>query len=151
MLIPMRVDYAVRMLVFLAMQSEKTYTPTSVVAKRQHIPEPYLLRISADLVRSGLIESRRGPGGGIRLAKSPSDITVGKVVDCVDHSFAAIDCLSEPNVCLISGACSQRELWGDVEQMLLDYLFEIKIDDLVRKQQKLEGAQKLDLAVSATP
>ena len=151
MLIPMRVDYAVRMLVFLAMQSEKTYTPTSVVAKRQHIPEPYLLRISADLVRSGLIESRRGPGGGIRLAKSPSDITVGKVVDCVDYSFAAIDCLSEPDACLISGACSQRELWGDVEQMLLDYLFEIKIDDLVRKQQKLEGAQKLDLAVSATP
>ena len=151
MLIPMRVDYAVRMLVFLAMQSEENYTPTSVVAKRQHIPEPYLLRISADLVRSGLIESRRGPGGGIRLAKSPSDITVGKVVDCVDHSFAAIDCLSEPDACLISGACSQRELWGDVEQMLLDYLFEIKIDDLVRKQQKLEGAQKLDLAVSATP
>jgi DNA-binding IscR family transcriptional regulator len=76
---------------------------------------------------------------------------VGKVVDCVDHSFAAIDCLSEPDACLISGACSQRELWGDVEQMLLDYLFEIKIDDLVRKQRKLEGAQKLDLAVSATP
>ena len=151
MLIPMRVDYAVRMLVFLAMQSEENYMPTSVVAKRQHSPEPYLLRISADLVRSGLIESRRGPGGGIRLAKSPSDITVGKVVDCVDHSFAAIDCLSEPDACLISGACSQRELWGDVEQMLLDYLFEIKIDDLVRKQQKLEGAQKLDLAVSATP
>ena len=151
MLIPMRVDYAVRMLVFLAMQSEEPYTPTSVVAKRQHIPEPYLLRISADLVRSGLIESRRGPGGGIRLAKSPSDITVGKVVDCVDHSFAAIDCLSEPDACLISGACSQRELWGDVEQMLLDYLFEIKIDDLARKQQKLEGAQKLDLAISATP
>ena len=151
MLIPMRVDYAVRMLVFLAMQSEETYMPTSVVAKRQHIPEPYLLRISADLVRSGLIESRRGPGGGIRLAKSPSDITVGKVVDCVDHSFAAIDCLSEPDACLISGACSQRELWGDVEQMLLDYLFEIKIDDLARKQQKLEGAQKLDLAISAAP
>ena len=149
MLIPMRVDYAVRILVFLAMQPEGRYTPTSNIAKQQHIPEPYLLRISADLVRSGLVESRRGPGGGIRLAKSPADITVGKVVDCVDHTFSAIDCLSEPDACLISGACSQRELWGDVEQMLLDYLFQIKIDDLVKKQQKLEEVQDLELNIGA--
>lgn len=147
MLIPMRVDYAVRMLVFLAMQPEERYTPTSIIAKQQHIPEPYLLRISADLVRSGLVKSRRGPGGGIRLAKSPADITVGRVVDCVDHTFSAIDCLSEPDACLISGACSQRELWGDVEQMLLDYLFQIKIEDLVKKQQKLEGIQDLEIKV----
>lgn len=147
MLIPMKVDYAVRILVFLAMQPEGGYTPTSNIAKHQHIPEPYLLRISADLVRSGIVESRRGPGGGIRLAKPPTDITVGKVVDCVDHTFSAIDCLSEPDACLISAACSQRELWGDVEQMLLDYLFQIKIDDLVKKQQKLESVQDLELKV----
>ncbi len=147
MLIPMRVDYAVRMLVFLAMQSDQEYTPTSQIAQQQHIPEPFLLRISADLSRSGLVESRRGPRGGVRLALPPSEITVGKVVDCVDHSFAAIDCLSEPDACLISGACSQRELWGDVEQMLLDYLFQIKIDDLVKKQRQLQVAQELNLQV----
>ncbi len=147
MLIPMRVDYAIRMLVFLAMQPEQRYTPTTNIAQRQHIPEPYLLRISADLARAGLIESRRGPGGGVRLAQPPSDITVGTVVDCVDHTFSAIDCLTEPDACLISGACSQRELWGDVEQMLLDYLFHIKIDDLVKKQQQLEGTTELGLVV----
>lgn len=150
MLIPMRVDYAVRMLVFLAMQSDQKYTPTSQIAQQQHIPEPFLLRISADLSRSGLIESRRGPTGGVRLALPPSDITVGKVVDCVDHSFAAIDCLSEPDACLISGACSQRELWGDVEQMLLNYLFQIKIEDLAEKQRQLQNTQELNLQVGAT-
>lgn len=146
----MRVDYAVRMLVFLAMQSDQKYTPTSQIAQQQHIPEPFLLRISADLSRSGLIESRRGPTGGVRLALPPSDITVGKVVDCVDHSFAAIDCLSEPDACLISGACSQRELWGDVEQMLLNYLFQIKIEDLAEKQRQLQNTQELNLQVGAT-
>lgn len=147
MLIPMRVDYAVRMLVFLALQPEERFTPTTTIAKEQHIPEPYLLRISADLARSGLVESRRGPKGGVRLAKPSTEITVGSVVDCVDHSFSAIDCLSEPDACLISGACSQRELWGDVEQMLLDYLFQIKIADLVKKQLELEGVTDLDLMV----
>ena len=147
MLIPMRVDYAVRMLVFLAMQPAHRFTPTTVIAKRQHIPEPYLLRISADLARAGLIESRRGPGGGVRLGQRPAEITVGTVVDCVDHTFSAIDCLTEPDACLISGACSQRELWGDVEQMLLDYLFQINLKDLVEKQQQLEGATELNLMV----
>lgn len=149
MLIPMRVDYAVRMLVFLAMQSDQKYTPTSQIAQQQHIPEPFLLRISADLSRSGLVESRRGPSGGVRLALPSSEITVGKVVDCVDHSFAAIDCLSEPDACMISGACSQRELWGDVEKMLLDYLFEIKIEDLVKKQRELQDTQELNLQLGA--
>ena len=149
MLIPMKVDYAVRTLVFLAMQPEGQFTPTSEIARQQHIPEPYLLRISADLARSKLIESRRGPGGGVRLALLPSEITVGKVVDCVDNRFAAIDCLTDSNACLISGACSQRELWGDVEQMLLDYLFQIKIEDLVRKQRKLEGATAIQFQVAA--
>ena len=59
------------------------------------------------------------------------------MVDCVDHTLAAIDCLSEPDACLISGACSQRELWGEVEQMLLDYLFEIKIDDLAKEAARV--------------
>lgn len=149
MLIPMRVDYAVRMLVFLAMQSEDTYTTTTVIAKQQHIPEPFLLRISADLARSGLIESRRGPGGGIKLAVPADEITVGKVVDCVDHTLAAVDCLSEPDACLISGACSQRELWGEVEQMLLDYLFEINIEDLATKQRVLEDVQDINLAIGS--
>ncbi len=148
MLIPMKVDYAVRMLVFLAMQSDGEYTSTSHIAKQQHIPEPFLLRISADLSRSGLIDSRRGPGGGVRLALSPSEITVGTVVASVDHSFSAMDCLTEPDACLISGACSQRELWRDVEKMLLRYLFQIKIEDLVTKQHTLEGAQELSLQLS---
>jgi hypothetical protein len=40
-------------------------------------------------------------------------------------------------------------LWGDVEQMLLDYLFQIKIEDLVEKQLKLEGVRDLELNVGA--
>ncbi len=145
MLIPMRVDYGVRTLVYLAMRPHAGYVSTSVIAKEQHIPEPYLLRISADLVRAGLIESRRGPGGGHRLAKNPDDITVGDIIECVEHSFATLDCIAEPNACLISGACSQRELWSDVERMLQDYLLHIRISDLADKQRQLEGEAALDL------
>lgn len=148
MLIPMRVDYGVRMLVYLAMQAPDKYIPTSEIANKQHIPEPYLMRISADLVRAGLVESMRGRNGGHRLAKHPSQITVGDIIECVDHTFSAMDCIEQPETCIISGACSQRELWSDVEKMLQEYLLRIRIQDLVIKQRQLERTAALDLQLN---
>ena len=145
MLIPMKVDYGVRMLVHLASQPGDVFTTTSAIANRQHIPEPFLLRVSADLAKSGFIESRRGPGGGVRLAMRPDQITVGDVAESVDHSFSAIDCIDSPDSCMISNACSQRELWADIEQMLQSYLRKINIMDLASKQEQMAGKSEIEL------
>ena len=133
------------MLVHLASQSDDAFTTTSAIANQQHIPEPFLLRVSADLAKSGFIESRRGPGGGVRLAKRPDQITVGDVADSVDHAFSAIDCLDSPDLCLISNACSQRELWADIEKMLQTYLRKINIEDLAKKQMRMATEAEIDL------
>ena len=139
------------MLVHLASQPGDAFTTTSAIAIQQHIPEPFLLRVSADLAKSGFIESRRGPGGGVRLATEPDQITVGDVADSVDHSFAAIDCLGSPDSCLISNACSQRELWADVEKMLQTYLRKINIGDLARKQMRMVTEAEIDLDLGPSP
>ena len=133
------------MLVHLASQQGDAFTTTSAIANQQHIPEPFLLRVSADLAKSGFIESRRGPGGGVRLAIRPDQITVGDVAESVDHAFSAIDCIDSPDSCLISNACSQRELWADVEEMLQSYLRKINIDDLARKQMRMVTEAEIDL------
>jgi Rrf2 family protein len=140
MLVPMKVDYGVRTLVYLAQQDENEFTSTSDVAQAQHIPEPYLLRICSELQKSGLIESRRGPQGGHKLAKSADSISVSDVVDSVDYSLAPIDCVEEPEGCRLSGACSQRELWSDVEMMLLDHLSKVKISELMNQQMTMSAA-----------
>ena len=130
MLVPMKVDYGVRTLVYLAQQDESRFTPTSDIAGNQHIPEPYLLRICSELHKSGLIESRRGPQGGHKLGRDPETISVSDVVDCVE----------EPECCRLSGACSQRELWSDVEVMLLEHLSKVTIGELVSQQRSMVAA-----------
>jgi len=137
MLVPMKVDYGVRTLVFLAQQGEDEFTSTSDIARDQHIPEPYLLRICSELQKSGLIESRRGPQGGHKLAKPADSISVSDVVNSVDYSLAPVDCVEEPDGCRLSGACSQRELWSDVETMLLDHLSKVRISELMNQQMNL--------------
>jgi Rrf2 family protein len=136
MLVPMKVDYGVRTLVYLAQQDVTQFTSTSDIGTAQHIPEPYLLKICSELQKSGLIESRRGPQGGHKLAKSADLISISDVVDSVDYSLAPVDCVEEPEGCRLSGACSQRELWSDVEAMLLEHLSKVKISEL-RNQQVL--------------
>jgi Rrf2 family protein len=140
MLVPMKVDYGVRTLVYLAQQDDSQFTSTSDIASNQHIPEPYLLRICSELQKSGLIESRRGPQGGHKLAKPPEDISVSDVVNSVDYSLAPVDCVEEPEGCRLSGACSQRELWSDVEMMLLEHLSKVRISELRNQQLSMAAA-----------
>ena len=92
----MKVDYGVRTLVFLALRTTGRYVPASEIARSQHIPEPYLLRVCSELQKAGLIESRRGPSGGHKLARPAEQITVADVVTSLDHSLAPTDCVEEP-------------------------------------------------------
>jgi|TARA_B100002003_G_scaffold169297_1_gene157277 Rrf2 family protein len=143
MLVPMKVDYGVRALVYLAQHDDEHFISTSTIARAQHIPEPYLLRICSELQKSGLIDSRRGPQGGHKLAKSADDISVSDVVNSVEYSLAPIDCVEEPEGCRLSGACSQRELWSDVEKMLLEHLSQVKIGELLSQQMAMVNGASL--------
>ena len=133
----MKVDYGVRTLVFLAQRTTARYVPASEIARSQHIPEPYLLRVCSELQKAGLIQSRRGPSGGHKLARSADEITVADVVTSLDHSLAPIDCVEEPDECRLSGACSQRDMWVDVEKVLVDHLTKVQVSQLARKQTSL--------------
>lgn len=134
MLVPMKVDYGVRLLVYLAQQPAGEYVSTSSIAAAQHIPEPYLLHICSELQKAGMIASRRGPQGGHMLARQAGGISVSDVVNSLDRSMAPLDCVEEPEECRLSGACSQRDLWSDVEKMLMAHLGKVRISDLAQKQ-----------------
>jgi len=53
---------------------------TAQIAARRDIPVAYLSRLLSELVRTGWVHSRRGPGGGITLAQPPETIAVAKVL-----------------------------------------------------------------------
>ncbi len=139
MLFPMKVDYGLRLLIDLAQQPEGAPVPASAIATRQAIPEAFVVQILNTLQRGGIVASRRGPRGGHMLATSPDDISVAQVVNIFDRSLAPVVCLHAPEECTLSGACSQRELWSDVEKLLLEVLSRTSVADLAQKQRSLVG------------
>ena len=81
MLIPMKVDYGVRILVYLASFPQESIVKATEIAQQRHIPEKFLFQISNDLIDKKLIKSMRGPKGGYSLAKNASDISVADVIE----------------------------------------------------------------------
>ena len=137
MLVPMKVDYGLRVLIHLAQSSAPVPVSAGEIAVRQKIPEAYLHHVLSDLQAGGMIESRRGPSGGYMLARASREITVEDVFMSFDRSLAPMDCVDSPEDCTLSGACSQRELWSDVERVLLERLRETRVSDLVAEQREM--------------
>jgi Rrf2 family iron-sulfur cluster assembly transcriptional regulator len=82
--------YAMVALTDLAMVAEGTLLSLAEISKRQDISLPYLEQLFVKLRRAGLVESVRGPGGGYRLAKSPTLIRVSEILGAVDETVSAL-------------------------------------------------------------
>jgi Rrf2 family protein len=79
-----KTEYAIRAAVELAGADHDQSIPAPAIAEAQQIPLRFLLNILADLRRAGLVDSRRGPGGGWWLARPADQITIADVVRAVD-------------------------------------------------------------------
>lgn len=139
MKVPMKVDYGVRALVELASHYGDRSVQTSEIAARQAIPEAYLDQLLTTLHKFGFIKSRRGPLGGHSLAKDPAEIDLGMVMSTLEGNTPVLDCLSEPNECLLSHTCAQREVWKSVEGAVQDLLSATTVADLAYRQSHLAG------------
>jgi Rrf2 family protein len=77
------VEYALRAVVYLAQQTPHPRT-TEQIATATHVPAPYLSKVLQALRKARVVQSRRGIGGGVTLAKEPTDLTILEVVNAVD-------------------------------------------------------------------
>ncbi|MBX9680463.1 MAG: Rrf2 family transcriptional regulator [Gemmataceae bacterium] len=77
------VEYALRAVVHLASDSPAAKT-TEEIARATLVPQAYLAKVLQSLVQAGVLRSQRGIGGGIALAKTPSELTILEVVNAVD-------------------------------------------------------------------
>ncbi len=137
MKIPMRVDYGVRALVELALRYGDGPVQTAEIAAKQGIPEAYLDQLMASLNKFGFVSSRRGPRGGHSLAMPPRDINLSMVMSKLDANSSPLDCLINPDDCVLSDSCAQQEVWKSVEEAILDLLSNITLADLADRQLSL--------------
>ncbi|MEU2621008.1 Rrf2 family transcriptional regulator [Streptomyces sp. NPDC007157] len=90
MRISARADYAVRAVLELAVRQDDGPVKAEEIAGAQEIPHKFLEGILGDLRRAGIVDSRRGGGGGYRLARDASAITVADLIRAVDGPIVSV-------------------------------------------------------------
>jgi Rrf2 family nitric oxide-sensitive transcriptional repressor len=144
MRVTLHTDYALRMLMLLAMEPDELHT-IEEISTRYDISRNHLMKVAQTLVQAGFVMSTRGRNGGLRLARAPEDINVGAVVRTTEDSFDLVECFSAAdNTCLISSACGLR---GPLEEALLaflDVLDGYDLADLIKNPGRMRRILSMD-------
>ena len=132
-------DYTLRVLIYLgAREREHSLATISDIALAYGISENHLMKIVHHLGRQGYVETIRGNGGGVRLARAPGEINVGAVVRGAEEDFALVECLQHGNVkCPIVSACVLQGLIGRAIGAFLEVLDSQTLADLLKPRAQL--------------
>ena len=127
-------NYGLRAVLDLALHHGQGCVQSADIAKRQNIPESYLVQLLNLLRKSGLVRSVRGPKGGHTLLKRPDEVTVGDVLTVLE---GPIDLLGEGEQKAAGNDAQDvlREVWEDVEAAIEGIFSSVTFGDLCRRHQ----------------
>jgi len=122
---------AIWALVNLAEAPTGAFTGSRDVARAIGARPNYLSKLLQLLAREGLVLSQRGLGGGFRLARDPSKITLLEVVTPIDQGNRWEGCVLGLGECSEESPCLAHERWTPVKTAYMALLSELTIADLV--------------------
>lgn len=126
-------DYSLRVLLHCAAHEDREQ-PTTIgqIAQAHDISRSHLTKIVMTLAAQGLIETSRGRGGGMRLKRPASSISVGEVVRLTETDFQQVECFNrETNRCPMDGACGLKHAFGRALSAYLAVLDQVTLAELV--------------------
>jgi Rrf2 family protein len=126
-----RTDYGVRVILDLACLSSERRTSTQEIAARQNIPSPFLAKIISQLALAGLVDTFRGAGGGVTLARPASEISLLHVIEALEGPIRLNRCVIEPDACPRNRGCPVHPIWARAQADLTDLLEVTTFDRLV--------------------
>ncbi|HEX6862056.1 MAG TPA: Rrf2 family transcriptional regulator [Thermoanaerobaculia bacterium] len=111
-------QYAIRTLIQLARLPGAGSATVASIAEKEAIPPAFLAKVVRSLVRAGLVESSRGPGGGIRLARPPEEISVLQTIEGAgDERYLELCMLGLPR-CTDENPCAMHAFWSETRGRL---------------------------------
>jgi Rrf2 family transcriptional regulator, nitric oxide-sensitive transcriptional repressor len=123
-------DYALRTLIYVGAKGDRLST-IAEIAECYAISRAHLMKIVSKLGQQGYVDTVRGKGGGIRLARAPAQIGVGAVVRDTEEDLAVMGCLAETGFCRLEGCCELRRALNDATLAFLGVLDGYTLADLL--------------------
>ena len=133
-----RSKYGLRALLALAEEAGRGPVLVSELSEREAIPKKFLEAILLDLNRHGLVQSKKGKGGGYFLRRPPAEITFGDAVRALEGPLALVPCVSQTAYercvdCVDEVTCGVRLAMREVRDATAQILDSTTLADVNRR------------------
>ncbi len=143
MRLTLQTDYALRLLMHLAIREDQL-TTIGQTAEKYAISKNHLMKVANILGRLGYIDTVRGRAGGLKLARVPEKISLGSVVRTLEEETALVDCFpGGTRPCLISPSCRLKGVLAESLNAFYKVLDHYTLNDLVSSNEDLKLALAL--------
>jgi Rrf2 family protein len=142
-----RTQYGLKAMIVLGRRYRANPVLIATLAEEESIPLKFLENILLELKGYGLLESKKGKGGGYRLSRPPSTITIGSVIRMMEGPLAPLPCASETAFkpcpeCKDIETCGTRIIMRQVRDAMASVLDSTTLAELIRRADT--GRETLD-------
>jgi Rrf2 family nitric oxide-sensitive transcriptional repressor len=142
-------DYSLRVMVLAAARSPGGLSVDDLVAA-YGVSRHHLVKVVQRLGQLGWLETKRGPGGGLRLAAGAEAVTVGEVVRRTEPSLALAECFDGArNRCRLTPVCRLKGVLAAAQGAFFERLDEVTLGDLAGNRDEI--LQRFPMVAEAGP
>lgn len=126
--------YALHALAYMAVQkTQEDPIASDKIADARNIPDRFLLKVLKPLVQARVLLSVKGPHGGYRLAKSPSDITILEILEAVDGDIRGM----VPETKVVNGILDKKleVICTETADAVKKQLAKVRLSDLISSKK----------------
>ncbi|MBE9610918.1 RrF2 family transcriptional regulator [Chitinilyticum piscinae] len=129
-------DYCLRTLIYLAVQPEELATRAQIAAA-YGVSDNHLMKVVHFLGKAGLIDTLRGRGGGMKLARPAREIRIGMLVRLCEDDAPVVECFEEGGGCRIDGMCVLKRALFEAREAMYAALDRYTLADLSANRDAL--------------
>lgn len=137
-----KAKYAINALVYLAKHYKQGPVLISEISEHERIPQKFLEAILLELKKDGMLNSKKGKGGGYYLIKSPEEVNMADVIRSMDGAIALLPCVAhkyyEPcEECKDEFTCGIRSVFSDVRNETVLLLKKSTLANILDREEQL--------------
>ncbi|MEX0638870.1 MAG: Rrf2 family transcriptional regulator [Balneolaceae bacterium] len=130
--------YGLRASLYLAARGNETYIPIREMSEKLEISFHFLTKILQQLTSAGLLESYKGPNGGVRTTRSGDEITLLEIVEAIDGDYLLTECALGLPGCGIMKPCPLHEKWAETRDGIRTMLEFTTLHELSKKGKEFD-------------